>query len=82
MNFEVRVGLEDDKEEELSEYEDHISISSESDNEFEEEDETDHQLASKEPVSSWSQDNPANGQKQQNLCLEPRWIDRHSIHAS
>ncbi len=54
--LEEREGLEDDEKEELSEYEDHISINSGSNNEFEEEDENDHQPASKEPVSSQQQD--------------------------
>ncbi len=48
--------MEDDEEEKLSEYEVHISISSESDNEFEEEDKINHQPVSKEPISSQPQD--------------------------
>lgn len=39
--------MEDDEEEEFSEYEDHMSVNSESDSEFEEEDEIDHQPAPK-----------------------------------
>ncbi len=65
MILEQRGDLEDDEEENLSEHEDHISINSESDYEFEEEDEIDRQPALQEPVSSQQQDKPASSQWQQ-----------------
>lgn len=40
--FEERVALEEDNVEEFSEYKDHISVSSESHSEFEEEDKIGH----------------------------------------
>ncbi len=62
MILEQRGDLEDDEEENLSEHEDHISINSETDYEFEEEDEIDRQPALQEPVSSQQQDKPAGSQ--------------------
>ncbi len=76
MILEERKGLEDDEEEELSGYEDHIFINSESDSEYEEEDKIDHQPASKDPVTSQSQHQQASQQWQQEktaMCLGPRW---------
>ncbi len=75
--------MEDDEEEELSEYEDRTFIDSESDNKFEEEDEVDHQTASEEPVSNHRTDRPvASGNKEQArkkpaMCLDPSWTGRH-----
>ncbi len=66
MILEGTKGLEDDEEEKLSEYEDHISINSESDSDFEEEDEIDHQPASKDPISSHTINQPVDsGDKEQ-----------------
>ncbi len=77
MILGVMEGLEDDNEEELSEYEE-SNLPRFSDSEFEEEDETDHQPTLKEPVSSHRTNRPATKNKQQEKncdVLEPE-MDR------
>ena len=71
-----REALEDDEEEEFSEYEDRIAVNSESDSEFEEDDEIDHQPAPKkkacqQPATEPDHQQPATGPAPQQAATGP-----------